>query len=37
MMRLLKSDVAIRFFCGFGVGCVGVLAAANGLFSALSF
>lgn len=34
MMRLLTSDVAIRFFCGFGVGCIGVLAAANDLLSA---
>jgi hypothetical protein len=34
MIRILTSDVAIRFFCGFGIGCIGVFAGANGLFGA---
>jgi hypothetical protein len=34
VMRILTSDAMIRFFCGFGVGCAFVFAAAHGLFSA---
>jgi|KBSSwiStaDraftv2_1062776.scaffolds.fasta_scaffold00110_39 hypothetical protein len=36
MMRVLTSDVTIRFFCGFAVGCAFVFAAAHGLFSGVS-
>lgn len=33
MMRILISDAMIRFYCGFGAGCIAVFAGVHGLFN----
>lgn len=35
MMRALTSDMMLRFFGGFGLGCALVFASTQGLFSGL--
>jgi hypothetical protein len=33
MIRILTSDLMLRFFSGFGIGCLVVMTGAYGLFS----